>query len=138
MRPRQRRRHAVPRKSSGLIPAALLFAAVTVGVAFNLDDLVSGLRQASWGPKTLGPEASYQDGRALRGQVSHVRDGDTVEVAGIPVRIANLDCDERGTASGERAMVRMRQLASTGPFACRLEGRMSYDRQVGVCALSDG
>ena len=35
-------------------------------------------------------------------------------------------------------MVRMRQLASTGPFACRLEGRMSYDRQVGVCALSDG
>ena len=32
------------------------------------------------------------------GMVTHVRDGDTIEVRGVPVQIANLDCAERGTS----------------------------------------
>jgi endonuclease YncB( thermonuclease family) len=37
------------------------------------------------------------------GMVTHVRDGDTIDVRGVPVRIANLDCAERGTSAGDRA-----------------------------------
>lgn len=75
-------------------------------------------------------------GSAVSGVITYVRDGDTVEVLGVPVRIANLDCAERGTAKGRAATVRMRELAHTGAFSCQLEGRKSYDREVGVCSVA--
>ncbi|MFZ3582171.1 thermonuclease family protein [Loktanella sp. DJP18] len=72
---------------------------------------------------------------SLRGFVTHVRDGDTIEVANVPVRIANLDCAEMFTAEGRVARERMAQLVRGQQLACDLEGRMSYDREVGTCAL---
>ena len=39
----------------------------------------------------------------LRGTVTDVRDGDTIEVGGIAVRLAALDCPERGTQKGDIA-----------------------------------
>jgi endonuclease YncB( thermonuclease family) len=72
----------------------------------------------------------------LEGRVTHIRDGDTIEVSGVPVRIANLDCAERGTTAGDRATAAMRRIASGATAICALEGRMSYDRQVGVCSVS--
>jgi len=84
------------------------------------------------------PETSFDPGAQLAGRVTHVRDGDTIEVEGVPVRIANLDCDERGSTAGDRASQRMRELAKTGAMTCRLEGRKSYDREVGTCQLTDG
>ncbi|MBJ6372741.1 thermonuclease family protein [Sedimentitalea arenosa] len=67
-------------------------------------------------------------GRSLSGRVSHVRDGDTIEVAGTPIRIAALDCAEKGTAQGNAATRRMRQLVSGERLDCSLTGRRSYDR----------
>lgn len=81
---------------------------------------------------------SFAPGAQLAGRITHVRDGDTIEVEGIPVRIANLDCAERGSTAGDRASQRMRDLVKTGAMTCRLEGRKSYDREVGTCRLSDG
>jgi len=83
-------------------------------------------------------EGAALNGTGLAGPVTHVRDGDTVEVRGVPVRIANLDCAERDTAAGRRATQAMARLADSGPLACRLSGRRSYDREVGTCAMSDG
>jgi endonuclease YncB( thermonuclease family) len=71
------------------------------------------------------------------GMVTHVRDGDTIEVLGVPVQIANLDCAELDTAAGQSAKALMRRLASSGPATCILEGRRSYDREVGVCSISN-
>ena len=68
--------------------------------------------------------------------MTHVRDGDTIEVANTPVRIANLDCAERGDADGPRATARMSELVARQEVVCDLEGRMSYDREVGTCALA--
>lgn len=48
------------------------------------------------------------------GRVTHVRDGDTIEVDGRPIRIAALDCAEPGTMAGEAATRRMRALVSGG------------------------
>ncbi len=48
------------------------------------------------------------------GRVTHVRDGDTIEVDGRPIRIAALDCAESGTMAEEAATRRMRALVSGG------------------------
>lgn len=78
------------------------------------------------------------NGKRLAGTVTRVRDGDTVEIAGVPVRIANLDCAEKGTDAGEKATRVMLRLAEAGPLACNLTGRRSYDREVGTCRMADG
>lgn len=81
---------------------------------------------------------AYSGARVIEGKVTHVRDGDTIEVSGTPVRFANLDCDELGTASGEKAKRRMAQLVSGQKVRCTLSGRRSYDRMIGECAFSNG
>lgn len=70
----------------------------------------------------------------LRGIITHVRDGDTFEVKGIPVRIAALDCPENSTSSGQKATRLAKQF--TGMQAvCELTGAKSYDRVVGYCSI---
>ena len=44
----------------------------------------------------------------LTGPITHVRDGDTIEVGKIPIRLNGLTCDERGTAIGDRATAYLR------------------------------
>ncbi|GAB4282657.1 MAG: hypothetical protein Kow0058_01190 [Roseovarius sp.] len=83
-------------------------------------------------------EGAELNGTRLSGPVSHVRDGDTVELHGVPVRIANLDCAARDTAAGRAATRAMRRLVRGVSLECRLSGRQSYDREVGTCALPDG
>ena len=75
---------------------------------------------------------------ALQGRVTHVRDGDTIEVAGKPIRIASLDCAESGTLAGEAATRRMTGLVAGQQMSCNLTGARSYDRWIGSCRLSDG
>lgn len=91
--------------------------------------------QGAWGGSSSSPSPS---GSMLIDRVTRVRDGDTIVVGLIPVRIANLDCAESGTAAGERATRRAKELVANQTLQCRLEGRRSYDREVGVCALADG
>lgn len=93
----------------------------------------------AWGGKRdQGGQSSAAPGNHIAGPVTHVRDGDTIEVSGVPVRIANLDCAETGSQAGARATRYMRQLVSSDRLDCRLSGRMSYDRHVGTCRLSTG
>lgn len=89
-----------------------------------------------WGGYS-GPSGSGSK-TTLSGRVTHVRDGDTIEVRGTPVRLANLDCAESGTAAGTRATQYMRKLVSARQVDCLLQGRTSYDREVGTCRLSGG
>ena len=83
-------------------------------------------------------EPDYSDAQTLNGRVSHVRDGDTIEVSGTPIRFKDLDCAELGTAAGERAKQRMITLAAGQRLECRLNGRRSYDRLIGECDLENG
>jgi endonuclease YncB( thermonuclease family) len=92
--------------------------------------------------RTFEPKASEQHpasaGAVLIDNVTRVRDGDTIVVGLIPIRIANLDCAEKGTTAGEAATARVRTLVTGAQLTCTLEGRRSYDREVGLCALPDG
>ena len=79
-------------------------------------------------------EADTRAFSILRGTISHVRDGDTFEVNGIPVRISALDCPENSTSSGKKATRFTRQFKGKQAF-CELTGAKTYDRVVGYCSI---
>ena len=71
----------------------------------------------------------------LSGKVTHVRDGDTIEVTGIPIRLSALDCPERGTQKGDTA-ARIAQQFLGSQATCELTGAKTYDRLVGYCEVN--
>lgn len=86
-----------------------------------------------------GVSRRVNDGGAhLIDRVTRVRDGDTIVVGLIPIRISALDCDEAGSVAGDRATGRMRGIVRGQTLTCKLEGRRSYDREVGSCVMPDG
>ena len=70
----------------------------------------------------------------LNGTITHVRDGDTIEVNGVAVRLSALDCPENGTRQGDKATRIAKQFK--GSLArCELTGAKTYDRLVGYCSV---
>lgn len=74
----------------------------------------------------------------LAGPVTHVRDGDTIEVGGQAIRFGSLDCAELGTTEGRLAKSAMQQLVRGRSLVCHVNGRRSYGRWIGTCTLPDG
>ena len=72
----------------------------------------------------------------VTGKITHVRDGDTIEVNGIAIRLAALDCPERGSTEGEHA-TRIAQHFLGSAATCELTGAKTYDRLVGYCKIQD-
>ena len=70
----------------------------------------------------------------LSGTITYVRDGDTFEVGGIPVRLAALDCPENKTAEGQRITQYAKRYEGS-QVVCQLTGAMSYERVVGYCMI---
>ena len=73
----------------------------------------------------------------LTGQITPVRDGDTLEVGDIAIRLNGLTCDERGTALGDRATAYLRSQVLGKTATCSLNGERTYDRLVGRCATEE-
>ena len=76
------------------------------------------------------------DQTVLIGTVTYVRDGDTIEVNNVPIRLAALDCPERGTQKGDDA-ARIAQQFLGSQATCQLTGAKTYDRSVGYCDIND-
>ncbi|MFP1631953.1 thermonuclease family protein [Zhengella sp. ZM62] len=120
------------RRRRGWQPAiGLAIIAITLGLVF----MYIGAERF---PEYFGPVVAISSGQEIVGRVTHVRDGDTIEVSGIPIRFGSLDCAESGTSAGERATARMRTLVAGQILTCYLNGRTSYDRKIGSCRLQDG
>ena len=108
---------------------------------YSLILIVIGLLVLTYLVKFAGVNAGASDkeidGRAvsvLRGTITHVRDGDTFEVKGTPVRISALDCPENSTSSGKKATRFTRQFKGK-QAVCELTGAKTYDRVVGYCSI---
>ena len=71
----------------------------------------------------------------IEGKITHVRDGDTLEIENIPVRLAALDCPENNTPEGRYATKIAKQFEGS-QASCELTGAKSYDRFVGYCSIS--
>ena len=68
---------------------------------------------------------------------AYVRDGDTIVVSGVPVRLQGLHCPESGEPGGADATAAMRQLTNGVTAQCTLTGQRTYDRIVGTCFASN-
>ena len=86
--------------------------------------------------KKINKSALPKPGDILEGQVTRVRDGDTIEVNGVAVRLSALDCPERGTRGGEHANRLAQQFLNT-KAVCELTGAKTYDRLVGYCSIEN-
>ena len=71
----------------------------------------------------------------LTGTVTHVRDGDTIEVNGIAIRLAALNCPENKTQKGQYA-TRVAKQFEGSKMTCELTGAKTYDRLVGYCSVN--
>ena len=71
----------------------------------------------------------------IEGKITHVRDGDTLEIENIPVRLAALDCPENNTPEGRYATKIAKQFEGSQAL-CALTGAKSYDRFVGYCSIN--
>jgi endonuclease YncB( thermonuclease family) len=79
------------------------------------------------------PKASSQQA-ILSGTVTHVRDGDTIEVNGVAVRLSALDCPENDTRQGQAATKLAKQFQGAQAI-CELTGAKTHDRVVGYCSI---
>ena len=70
----------------------------------------------------------------LKGTITHVRDGDTFEINGIPVRISALDCAENSTPEGKK-ITRFAKKFLGKQAVCELTGAKTYGRVVGYCSI---
>ena len=70
----------------------------------------------------------------LKGTITHVRDGDTFEINGTPVRISALDCAENSTPEGKK-ITRFAKKFLGKQAVCELTGAKTYDRVVGYCSI---
>ena len=89
-------------------------------------------------PEYLGPLVALTSVETIKGSVTHIRDGDTIEVNDIPIRFGSLDCAETGTTAGSAATTAIAQLTTGAELTCYLNGRSSYERRIGSCQMADG
>ncbi len=144
MKRKRQRRVAAPTIGLFLISVSLVLAVAFQVVPGGFGQAIptkTALRPTAlrggnaWGGTTSDPMSTSG---SFVGRVTHVRDGDTIEVSGRPIRFAKLDCAEIGTPAGRQADRHMRALVSGKTLSCSLTGRKSYDRWIGSCHLPDG
>jgi len=72
----------------------------------------------------------------IRGPVTHVRDGDTIKIGPIAVRLEGVSAPELREKLGQPSKMFMQGLVMGRKVTCRLNGSKTYDRFVGVCFLN--
>ena len=71
----------------------------------------------------------------LTGLVTHVRDGDTIELGELPIRLNGVSAPELNEPFGPQSKQFMRDLVIGKIVRCELSGEKTYDRRVGTCYL---
>lgn len=112
---------------------AMRYFLILVGISFSIFCFKYGF----WSKVSEASDLKI-DSRAvsvLKGIVTHVRDGDTFEVNGTPVRISALDCAENSTPEGKK-ITRFAKKFQGKQAVCELTGAKTYDRVVGYCSIA--
>lgn len=73
----------------------------------------------------------------IQGEVANVRDGDTVEIGGMAIRLHGIAAPELEEPGGDDATEAMRAMALGRELRCELNGERSQERCVAVCYLHD-
>ena len=81
------------------------------------------------------PSLSWADEATLIGKVTFVRDGDTIEVGGIAIRLNGISAPEQRQPYRPDATAFMGWLVMEKEVTCKLNGERSRDRLIGICFL---
>ena len=76
------------------------------------------------------------DPTILTGGVTKVRDGDTIEVGKIPIRLNGVSAPEMKEPLGHQSKSFMVDLVMGKRLRCELDGTKTHDRWVGICYLN--
>ena len=76
------------------------------------------------------------DPTILTGGVTKVRDGDTIEVGKIPIRLNGVSAPETSEPLGPLSKAFMVDLLMGKRVRCELDGTKTHDRWVGICYLN--
>jgi micrococcal nuclease len=105
---------------------SLVFTAVVTGVVVTMAD---------------APAAQVPAPRTLAGTITHIADGDTLEVTVGPrmwrVRLEGIDAPEQGQAFGRQASLRLRLLAFDQPARMEVRDTDQYGRLVARVYVGD-
>jgi micrococcal nuclease len=71
----------------------------------------------------------------LTAVVTFVRDGDTIEVGGMAIRLNGLAAPESGEPGGDEATAAMKELVLDREVRYELDGERTHDRCVAVCYM---
>ena len=71
----------------------------------------------------------------LTGPVTYVRDGDTIELGSMAIRLNGLAAPEGDEPGGAAATKAMTELVRGRTLRCELDGTRTHDRCAGVCFL---
>lgn len=74
----------------------------------------------------------------LRGEPTHIVDGDTFDLSGRRIRLAGIDAPEMDTAAGHGAREALVRLIGNAPITCSDTGERSYRRVVPTCRDEQG
>jgi len=74
----------------------------------------------------------------LRGEPTHIVDGDTFDLSGRRLRLAGIDAPEMDTVAGASAREALVSLIANAPIVCRDTGERSYGRVVATCRDAQG
>ena len=80
------------------------------------------------------PSAQCSRG-TLAGEVTYVRDGDTIELGAMAIRLQGLAAPEWNEPGGTESRKAMIELVHGRTVRCELDGTRTYDRCVGICYL---
>ena len=77
----------------------------------------------------------YSEPSILTGYVTKVRDGDTIEVGKVPIRLNGVSAPEMNEPLGPKSKAFMIKLILNKHVRCELNGERTHDRFVGICYL---
>jgi micrococcal nuclease len=84
----------------------------------------------------MSPAAAGCVAGSLTGQVTFVRDGDTIELGVTAIRLSGLAAPEWDASGGFEATAAMRELVLGKVVTCELDGEATYDRRAAICHLN--
>jgi len=85
----------------------------------------------------LGAFAAHAEPTTLTGTITKVRDGDTIEVGKIPIRLNGVSAPEMREPLGPKSKSFMTNLVMGKRVRCELDGSKTHDRFVGICYLDE-
>jgi micrococcal nuclease len=77
----------------------------------------------------------FAEPTTLTGTVTKVRDGDTIEVGKVPIRLSGVSAPEMNEPLGPKSKSFMTDLVMGKRVRCELDGSKTHDRVVGICYL---